>query len=137
MIEAVPVLARVEERERPARRGGGHVDPEHVFQRHREDVAPRWILRLVFLQLVLGREGQPAEVVQRADGRRLDRGGPELAPVERTVRRRVGHLFAKASCLHPRHLGAGCTLQTRLEVAGGHPASGQAVVSSSLIRLKN
>src|SRR5262249_53046157 len=52
-------------------------------------------------------------------------------------RRGVGQLLAQASRLHPRHLGAGCSLQTRLEIARGHAASGQAVVSRSPIRLKN
>jgi len=82
------------------------VDPEHVVQRYGEHVAPRRLLRLVLLELVLGREREPRKIVERPDSRRLEPGRLELSTVERAVGRRVGHLLAQAARLHPRHLGA-------------------------------
>jgi len=82
------------------------VNAQDVLERHGEDVAPRRLLGLVFLQLVLGGEGQRRKIGERPDGGGLDPGLLELAAVERTVRGGMSDLLAQAPCLHPRHLGA-------------------------------
>ena len=120
VIEAVPVLARVEERERAPRRRRGQVHSQNFGQRDREHVAPGRPGRLVLLQLILGGEGQTSEVVEGPDARGGDARGPELAAVERAVGRGMAHLRAQALGLPARHRGARSPLDLGLKVAGGH-----------------
>ena len=120
MVEAVPVLARIEEGERAPGRRRRQVNAHDVSQRDGEHVAPGRSGGLVFLQLVLGGEGETAKIVEAPDPRRLDACGLELAAVERAVRGGVTHLLAQAQRLPPRHGGARPALDLGFEVAGGH-----------------
>ena len=68
VIEAVPVLARVEERERPAGRGRGQVDAQHVGERHGEHVAPRRVAAAWFsFSSSFVVNGSVAQIGERAD----------------------------------------------------------------------
>src|SRR5204863_1791740 len=119
VIEAVPVVARVEERERPARGGRRHVDAQNVLERDGEQVPPRRRRRLVLPQLVLGGEWQAAHVVERLQ----PRSPPELATIERAVGPGMRQLFAQPRDLEPSHGGARGALEPRLEIAGDHYVS--------------
>ena len=76
---------------------------EHVGEGHGQHVPPRRLLRLVRLQLVLGREGETAEIVERAERARARRRRPgRLAPVEGAVAAGVRDLLAQAPFLRRR-----------------------------------
>ena len=68
--------------------------PEHLGERHRQHVAPRRMRRLVVLQLVLRGERQSAQIVERAELRRIGTQPAKLASIERTVPGGVGDLLA-------------------------------------------
>ena len=97
MIEAVPVVARVEERERPAGRGRGHVDARARRRAATARTSPHGGFSAWFsFSSSLVVKGSFARSSSVRIGGRLDPGGLELAPVERAVRRRVGQLLAQA-----------------------------------------
>src|SRR5262249_28732348 len=83
MVEAVPVVARVEKRERPSGRRRRHVDTQTVLERHGQQRTPQRMVGLILLQLVLRRERQAAQIVERANVGGLDSRGVELPTVER------------------------------------------------------
>ena len=120
VVEAVPVLPRVEEGERAPRRRRRQVHARDLGERDGQHVAPRRPRRLVLLQLVLGREGQLAKIIEASDPCGRDTRGLELAPVERTVRGRVAHLLAQLRGLPARHGGARPPLDLGLQITGGH-----------------
>src|SRR6185295_11373971 len=107
-----------------------------VGKRHRQHGAPRRMRGLVLLQLVLRRERQAREVVERAEARGIDAGGAQASAVERAVAGGVGHLLAQPPRLEATHVGARGALQPGLEVARGHGRPAQSS-SSSPMRLKN
>src|SRR5262249_25677834 len=119
--EAVPVLPRVEEGERTSRRRRRQVHAHDVCERNGEHIAPWRTVGLILLQLILGGEGETAQVLERADLRRLRPGRLELPAIEGTVSGSVPHLLADTRRLPPRHGGAGAALDVGLEVTRGHP----------------
>ena len=82
VIEAVPVVPRVEEGQRSPRGGGRHVDAEALIQGDGQKVPPGGLIGLAPLELVLRGEGEAPEVLQGFDPVRSDAGRVELAPIE-------------------------------------------------------
>jgi len=120
VIEAVPVVARVEKRERPSGRRGRHVDAQAVGERNGQQRAPQRMVGLILLQLVLRRERQAAQVVERADVGGLDSRGVELPTIERARLIGVLDLLVQPLLLDRAERCPRRRLDVRLQVAGVH-----------------